>query len=205
MALTQSSLIFTIFLKNWGQDDWFQQEVEASSHFLHLDTYYLIVPICKNELKRERLPLLNKGHQARAGYRFFTSETPDNQYSEKFIRMQVATAYTNDDELAISLTILVQGYGLSVQPYFPENYSSLAVSQHIVLFLWNTTKGTDPQSLLSRLILSAQTICLHHPGGNKAARCYFYQKNILLKKSTHCPSIGWILGNAFYRVGMSHD
>ncbi len=190
MALTQRSLIFTIFLKNWGQDEWCQQEVEASSYF-HLYTYFLTVPVCKNEPKRERLPLLNTGHQAHAGYRFFTSEAPDNQYSKKFIRMQVATACTNDDELAISLTILVQGYGLSVQPYFPENYSSLALSQHIVLFLWNTTKSTDLQSLLSRLILSAQTICLHHPRGNKAARCYFCQKNILLKKIDTLP-INWL-------------
>jgi hypothetical protein len=227
MVLVQRKLIFTIF---WGQGDWYQQEVEAHRH-IHTDTCDLFSSVFKNELKRERLPLLTNNHLVRESDRFFTSESTgkihkfnwrgllehekihgsnisgiyqclhqrrkptgellNNQHSEKFIQMLVATAHKVDDELAITLATHVQGDRLSVQSYFPKNYSTLALIQHIVLLLWSATKGTNLQLLLSRLILSAQTICLHPSGGNEAAKRRFCQKNILLKKIDTFPNI-WL-------------
>ena len=116
-----------------------------------------------------------------------TAEAPDNQHSEKFNRMLVAATQTDEEELAIALTILVQGYGLSIQSYFPEDFSSLALNQHIVLILWGATNDTDLQSILCRLTLSAPTIFLHLPGGNKTTKRRFCQKNILLKKIDTLP------------------
>ena len=117
-----------------------------------------------------------------------TDKELDNQHSAKFNWILVAAARTDDEELVIALTIFVQGYRLSLQPDFPEDYSSLALNQHIVLFLWGAAKGTDLQLLFSRLALSAQTIFLHLPGGNETTERRFYQKNILLKKIDTLPN-----------------
>jgi len=196
MALTQTRLIIEILFKNWAQNDWCQREVERSGR-IHIDTCDLIITaIFKNKLKRECLRLLTQSHQAREGYRFFTSDTTGKTHqlcwhehheheeihgSNVSDWILVAAAQTDDEKLTVTLTILVQGYGLSMQPYFPQDYSSLALNQPILRFLWGAAKGTDLQLPLYKLTLSAQTIFLSLPGGNETTERRFYQKSILLK------------------------
>lgn len=115
------------------------------------------------------------------------TDTLDHHDDAKFNRILVAAAHIDDEELTIALANHVQGCGLSVQPYFLEDHSSLAFDNTIVLIPWGAAGGTDLQTLLSRVTQSEKVIYLQLPGGDEAAKRRFFQENVLLEKIAALP------------------
>lgn len=71
-ALEQAKLIVAVLSNNWIQRDWCQKELEMFGQ-IHASANAAdrVLPVSKDKIKYEDLPILIQGHQARESYKFF--------------------------------------------------------------------------------------------------------------------------------------
>jgi hypothetical protein len=91
-AVREAKLIVPVLSENWVGSDWCRREIETFGE-CRPDAVDRIVPVVKNEPRRETLPELLRGPNAREGYRFFVQD-PSGEVREFYWRgLQDEKAY----------------------------------------------------------------------------------------------------------------
>ncbi len=91
-AVAEAKLVVAICSANWVQSEWCQREVETFGR-IHTDAIKRLIPVFKNDLERDRLPLLMQGDSAQEGYHFFDSDATGKTHEFYWRGLQDEKAY----------------------------------------------------------------------------------------------------------------